>query len=180
MNDSIKVSDKLFKPYLSQEQILARVDEIAAQMNEDLKDKKPLFLCILNGAFVFAADLYRRFNYPSEITFMRLKSYVGTETSGKVNVLYNLMESVEDRTVVVVEDIVESGYTMQALCEKLKGLGAIDVRVAILLQKPKALKVEGLKIDYCCFEIPNDFIVGYGLDYNEAGRNLKDIYVVAE
>lgn len=179
MKDQIQVLDRTFKPYLSQEQILARVDEVAAQLNKDLKDKNPLFLVILNGAFVFAADLYRRFEYPSEITFMRLKSYVGAETSGKVNILYNLYEAVEGRTVVVIEDIVESGYTMQALREKLTGLGAEDVRIAVLLQKPNALKVEDLKVDYCCFEIPNDFIVGYGLDYNEEGRNLPDIYVVS-
>ena len=178
MFDRVQVSDKIFKPYLSQEQILAEVDKVAAKINEDLADKNPMFLCTLNGAFVFAADLYRRFNYKSQITFMRLKSYMGTETTGKVNILYNLYESVEGRTVVVIEDIVESGYTLQALKEKLKGLGAVDVRVAVLLRKPNAIKVKDLHIDYCCFEIPDDFIVGYGLDYNEEGRNLPDIYVV--
>lgn len=180
MFDKVQVSDKIFKPYLSQEQILAAVDKVAEQINQDLGDKNPLFLCTLNGAFVFAADLYRRFKYPSQITFMRLKSYTGTTSSGKVNILHNLYESVEGRTVLVVEDIVESGYTIKALKKKLLGLGAAEVKVAILLRKPNALKVEELHVDYCCFEIPDDFIVGYGLDYNEEGRNLPDIYVVEE
>ena len=178
MSETIKVSDKIFKPYLSQDKILAEVERIAEQMNKDLDGKNPLLICVLNGAFIFAADLYRRLTIPSQITFMRMKSYVGTETTGKVKTISNLLESVVDRTVVIVEDIVDSGYTMQRMIEQLKELGAKDVRVAVLLNNPKARKVEGLNIDYCCLEIPNDFIVGYGLDYNEEGRNLPDIYVV--
>lgn len=178
MSETIKVSDKIFKPYLSQEKILTEVERIAEQMNKDLEGKNPLLICVLNGAFIFAADLYRRLTIPSQITFMRMKSYVGTETTGAVKTISNLLESVVDRTVVIVEDIVDSGYTMQRMIQQLKELGAKDVRVAVLLNKPKARKVEGLNIDYCCLEIPNDFIVGYGLDYNEEGRNLPDIYVV--
>lgn len=178
MSETIKVSDKIFKPYLSQDKILTEVERIAVQMNKDLEGKNPLLICVLNGAFIFAADLYRRLTIPSQITFMRMKSYVGTETTGAVKTISNLLESVVDRTVVIVEDIVDSGYTMQRMIQQLKELGAKDVRVAVLLNKPKARKVEGLNIDYCCLEIPNDFIVGYGLDYNEEGRNLPDIYVV--
>ena len=178
MSETIKVSDKIFKPYLSQEKILTEVERIAEQMNKDLEGKNPLLICVLNGAFIFAADLYRRLTIPSQITFMRMKSYVGTETTGAVKTISNLLESVVDRTVVIVEDIVDSGYTMQRMIQQLKELGAKDVRVAVLLNKPKARKVEGLNIDYCCLEIPNDFIVGYGLDYNEEGRSLPDIYVV--
>lgn len=180
MLDRIQVSDKIFKPYLSQEQILAAVDGVAKQMNEDLSGKNPIFICVLNGAFIFAADLYRRINFPSQMTFMRMKSYEGTSTTGKVKTISSLHESVVGRTVVIVEDIVDSGYTMQRMIAQLKDLGASDVKVAVLLNKPNARKVEGLKVDYCCLEIPNDFIVGYGLDYNEEGRNLPDIYVVAE
>ena len=180
MSETIQVSDRIFKPYLSQEQILAEVARIAKQMNEDLDGKNPLLICVLNGAFIFAADLYRRLTIPSQITFMRMKSYVGTETTGKVKTISNLLESVVDRTVVIVEDIVDSGYTMQRMVQQLRDLGAKEVRVAVLLNKPRARKVEGLNIDYCCLEIPNDFIVGYGLDYNEEGRNLPDIYVVTE
>lgn len=179
MNNSIQVCDKTFRPYLSQEQILAEVKRVANQINEDLAGKDPLFICVLNGAFIFAADLYRNITIPSEITFMRMKSYVGTETTGKVKVISSLHESVVGRTVVIVEDIVDSGYTMKSMIEQLQThLGAADVRVCVLLNKPNARRVEGLNIDYCCLEIPNDFIVGYGLDYNEQGRNLPDIYVV--
>jgi len=180
MQGVIQVSDCKFKPYLSQEQILAEVDRVAAQINHDLADKNPLFICVLNGAFVFAADLYRRITFPSQITFMRMKSYEGTETTGKVKTISNLHESVVDRTVVIVEDIVDSGYTLQRMEKQLVDLGAKDVHIAVLLNKPNARKVEGLNVEYCCLEIPNDFIVGYGLDYNEEGRNLPDIYVVTE
>ncbi|MBQ0057836.1 MAG: hypoxanthine phosphoribosyltransferase [Bacteroidales bacterium] len=182
MEPSVKVSDKTFRPYLSEEQILTEVRRVAARISEDLKDEHPLFVCVLNGAFIFAADLFRMITIPdAEITFIRMKSYVGTETTGKVKTIAGLHESVVDRTVVVVEDIVDSGYTMERLVHQLKDdLGAKDVRVAVLLNKPNARKVDNLKIDYCCLEIPNDFIVGYGLDYNEQGRNLKDIYVVED
>lgn len=174
----MQVSDKEFKPYLSVEKILAEVSRVAVQINQDLKDKNPLFICVLNGAFVFASDLYRRITIPSEITFMRMKSYEGTQTTGKVRTIGSLVESVEGRTVVVVEDICDSGFTLQHMVGQLQELGAKEVRVAVLLNKPNARRVEGLTLDYCCLEIPNDFIVGYGLDYNEQGRNLPDIWVV--
>ena len=180
MHGTIQVSDKLFKPYLSQEQILAAVDKVAEQINRDLADENPIFICVLNGAFIFAADLYRRISFPSQMTFMRMKSYEGTETTRTVKTIASLHESVVDRTVVIVEDIVDSGYTMQRMIAQLQDLGAKTVKVAVLLNKPNARKVDGLNIDYCCLEIPNDFIVGYGLDYNEEGRNLPDIYVVTE
>lgn len=178
MEKEVQVADRRFRLYLTQEQILEAVDRVAVRMNEDLKDKNPIFICVLNGAFVFAADLYRRMTMPSQITFMRLKSYEGTATTGKVTTISSLHESVVDRTVVIVEDIVDSGLTMKRMIAQLKDLGAKEIRVAVLLNKPKARKVENLTIDYTCLEIPNDFIVGYGLDYNEEGRNLPDIYVV--
>lgn len=178
MEKEVQVADRRFRLYLTQEQILEAVDRVAVRMNEDLKDKNPIFICVLNGAFVFAADLYRRMTMPSQITFMRLKSYEGTATTGKVTTISSLHESVVDRTVVIVEDIVDSGLTMKRMIAQLRDLGAKEIRVAVLLNKPKARKVENLTIDYTCLEIPNDFIVGYGLDYNEEGRNLPDIYVV--
>lgn len=180
MNDSIKVLDKTFKPYLSQEKILAEVSRVAAEVTRDMKDvERPLFVCVLNGAFVFASDLFRRVELPgAEITFIRMKSYEGTQTTGKVKAIAGLMESVVDRTVIIVEDIVDSGYTMQRLISQLKDLGAKDVKVCVLLNKPKARRVEGLTLDYVALEIPNDFIIGYGLDYDEQGRGLNDIWVV--
>lgn len=178
--ETIQVFDKTFKPYLSQEKILTEVSRVAGEVSSDLKGvDRPLFVCVLNGAFMFASDLFRRLDLPdAEITFIRMKSYEGTQTTGKVKTIAGLMESVVDRTVVIVEDIVDSGYTMQRLISQLKDLGAKEVKVCILLNKPNARKVENLQIDYTALEIPNDFIVGYGLDYNEQGRNLKDIWVV--
>lgn len=178
--NTIKVLDKTFKPYLSQEKILAEVSRVAAEVSKDLKDvERPLFVCVLNGAFVFASDLFRRVELPTaEITFIRMKSYEGTQTTGKVKAIAGLLESVVDRTVVIVEDIVDSGYTMQRLISQLKDLGAKDVKVCVLLNKPKARRVEGLTLDYVALEIPNDFIIGYGLDYDEQGRGLNDIWVV--
>lgn len=178
--EKIKIGDKFFKPFISAQQIESAVKNVADKMNDDLKDKNPVFICILNGAFMFAADLYRFINIDSQITFMRMKSYEGMSTTGNVKMISGLLEDIKDRTVVVVEDIIDTGYTMQGVIEQLKERGAKDVYVSTLLYKPEALKVKDLQIDYVALEIPNAFIVGYGLDYDELGRNLKDIYVIAE
>lgn len=180
--EKIKVSDRWFRKYLSEEKILTEVSRVAEEINRDLSEvENPIFVSVLNGSFIFASDLFRRITLPeAEITFIRMKSYVGTETTGKVKTIVGLMDSVVDRTVVIVEDIVDSGYTMQRLIAQLKDLGAKEVKVCCLLSKPKALKVQDLKLDYVALEIPNDFIVGYGLDYNEKGRNLPDIWVVTD
>lgn len=175
---TVQVRDKEFRLYLTQEQILEAVGRVAGRINADLADKNPIFVAVLNGAFVFAADLYRRITIPSQITFMRMKSYEGMNTTGRVKTIASLHESMVGRTVVVVEDIVDSGYTMDRMITQLYDLGAAHVYVATLLRKPNACKVPHLHIDYCALEIPNDFIVGYGLDYDEEGRNLPDIYVV--
>ncbi len=177
---TIKVKDKFFKPFISAEEIQQSIERIAKQINEDLAGKNPLFICVLNGAFMFASDLFKVIDIDAEITFMRMKSYEGMSTSGSVKSISGLLESVEGRTVVVVEDIIDTGYTMQGIMDQLSELGASEIKVATLLFKPEALKVKDLQIDYIAREIPNAFIVGYGLDYDEAGRNLKDIYVIAE
>ncbi len=178
--EKIKIGDKIFKPFISAQEIDSAVKKVADKMNEDLKDKNPVFICILNGAFMFAADLYRYINIDSQITFMRMKSYEGMSTTGNVKSISGLLEDVKDRTVVVIEDIIDTGYTMQGIIEQLKEKGAKEVIISTLLFKPEALKVKDLPIDYVALEIPNAFIVGYGLDYDEMGRNLKDIYVIAE
>ncbi len=182
MEKTIKVSDRTFKLYLTADQIQEKVKAVAERINHDLADKDPIFVSVLNGSFIFAADLYRAITIPdTEITFIRLKSYMGTQTTGKVKTISNLIESVVGRTVVVIEDIVDSGYTMAQMIHQLThDLGAAEVYVCCLLSKPNALKVPDLKLDYVAMEIPNDFIVGYGLDYNEKGRNLPDIWVVSE
>lgn len=176
---TIQVKDKHFKPFISAEQINTAICRIAAEINRDLADKNPLFLCVLNGAFMFASDLYKEITIDSEITFMRMKSYEGMSTTGHVKSISGLHEDVTGRTIVVIEDIVDTGYTMKSIISQLEEKGAGEIRIATLLYKPEALKVD-LKLDYVALEIPNAFIVGYGLDYDELGRNLKDIYVIAD
>lgn len=177
--DKIKVRDREFAVSIPEEKIKARVAEIAAQISHDLEGKRPLFLAVLNGSFVFAADLLRGIDTPCEISFVRMASYEGTSSTGDVKQLIGLKENIKDRTVVIVEDIIDSGLTMVHLLDLLKEKQPADIKIAALLVKPGNLKVN-LDIPYCCFEIPNDFIVGYGLDYDGEGRNLPSIYTVTE
>lgn len=177
--ETVQVGDKVFERFLREEIILAQIENIAEQINEDLKDKNPLFVVILNGAMIFASDLYRRITIPSEFTSTRLKSYDGTLTTGTVKTLIPLTEDVAGRTVVVVEDIVDSGRTIERITQQLRDLGAADVRTAILLFKEEACQLKNPPITYCCFTIPDKFVVGYGLDYNEGGRGWRDIYTLA-
>ena len=179
MDTIVQVKDKKFSLYISEETIKNRVKEVAAQIDADLKDKNPLFLVILNGSFVFAADLLRDISFPCEITFVRMSSYQGTSTTGQVKQLLGLNEDVEGRTIVIVEDIIESGYTMQEMLHILKEKNPEKVYITSLFVKPGCLKVP-IHVDYRCFDIENDFIVGYGLDYNQEGRNLPSIYQVIE
>lgn len=177
--DQIKVRDRHFSISIPEAQIAKRVTEIAAQISTDLEGERPLFLAVLNGSFVFAADLLRGITTPCEITFVRMASYEGTASTGEVKELIGLKEDISGRTVVIVEDIIDSGLTMKCLLEQLAAKGPKDIRIAALLVKPGNLKVD-LDIPYCCFEIPNDFIVGYGLDYDGEGRNLRSIYTVTD
>lgn len=177
--ENIKVRDREFAVSIPEEKLKARVAEVAAQISHDLEGKRPLFLAVLNGSFVFAADLLRGIETPCEISFVRMASYEGTSSTGAVKQLIGLKEDIKDRTVVIVEDIIDSGLTMVHLLELLKEKQPADIKIAALLVKPGNLKVE-LDIPYCCFEIPNDFIVGYGLDYDGEGRNLPSIYTVTE
>lgn len=177
--DKIKVRDREFAVSIPEEKIKARVAEIAAQISHDLEGKCPLFLAVLNGSFVFAADLLRGIDTPCEISFVRMASYEGTSSTGDVKQLIGLKEDIKDRTVVIVEDIIDSGLTMVHLLDLLKEKQPAEIKIAALLVKPGNLKVN-LDITYCCFEIPNDFIVGYGLDYDGEGRNLPSIYTVTE
>ena len=177
--DKIKVRDREFAVSIPEEKIKARVAEIAAQISHDLEGKRPLLLAVLNGSFVFAADLLRGIDTPCEISFVRMASYEGTSSTGDVKQLIGLKEDIKDRTVVIVEDIIDSGLTMVHLLDLLKEKQPADIKIAALLVKPGNLKVN-LDIPYCCFEIPNDFIVGYGLDYDGEGRNLPSIYTVTE
>lgn len=174
----VQIHDKLFELYLPYEKIRSVVEKMADQMNIDLKGKNPLFLCILNGSFMFAAELFKRIDLvKSEISFVKLASYNADKTTGEIKQLIGLNENIEGRTVVVLEDIVDTGITINHVGEQLKRLNPREVKIATLLLKPDALQKE-VQLDYIGLEIPNDFIVGYGLDYNGYGRNLLDIYSV--
>ncbi len=174
---NIQIKDKLFSLSMPESDILKAVKAVANQINTDLSGSNPLFICVLNGAFMFASDLMKEISFPCEITFIKLSSYEGLYTSGSVKEIIGLNESVVGRNVVVVEDIVDTGITMERILESLVAKGAKDIHVATFLQKPDALQRD-IKIDYIAMKIPNDFIVGYGLDYDGYGRNLKDIYTV--
>jgi hypoxanthine phosphoribosyltransferase len=174
----VKIHDKTFQLFIPYEKIRATVERMAEKMNNDLNGKKPLFICILNGSFMFAAELFKRIDLiDSEISFVKLASYNGEQTTGMVKQLIGLNEKIEGRTVVVLEDIVDSGITIDNIQDQLKKLKPKKVSVATLLLKPDAL-IKEVELDYVGLEIPNDFIVGYGLDYDGYGRNLNDIYSV--
>ena len=177
--DTIKIKDKNFAISIPEAKILQEVDRLAAQISRDLEGKNPPFLGILNGSFMFAADLFRRITIPAEISFVKLASYEGTNSTGVIKEVIGLSENISGRTVVIVEDIVDTGCTMKNLLEKLGTRSPESIHVCILLLKPEKLKVS-LDWEYVALEIPNDFIVGYGLDYDGYGRNLKDIYTVVD
>jgi len=176
----VKIHDKTFQLFIPYEKIRASVEQMAEKMNKDLADKNPLFICVLNGSFMFAAELFKRIDLiNSEISFVKLASYAGEHTTGNVKQLIGLNEKIEGRTVVVLEDIVDSGITIDNIQDQLKNLKPKEVSVATLLLKPDAL-IKEVELDYVGLEIPNDFIVGYGLDYDGYGRNLIDIYSVVK
>lgn len=174
---SVKIKDKVFNLSIPEETIIGQVKRVAAEINRDLADSNPIFLCVLNGAFMFAGDLMKHVNIPSEISFVKLSSYSGTESTGRVKQLIGLSDTLRGRTVVVVEDIVDTGLTMLRLLDLIREHEPKEVRICSLLVKPDKLKVD-LRIDYVAMEIPNEFIVGYGLDYDGQGRNLSAIYTV--
>jgi len=178
--DKITLHDKRFRICTTAEQIDQAVGNVANKLNEDLKNvDTPIFLSVLNGSFMFTADLMRKIKVTSDVVFIKLASYDGTSSTGKVKQIMGLTKSVEGRTVIIVEDIVETGNTIEEMYRILKDAGAAEIKVCTLLLKPDAYKKE-IKIDYAALQIPNDFIVGYGLDYNQLGRQYKDIYVLDE
>ena len=174
---TIQIKDKSFTTFITEDKILKEVSRVADEINRDLAETEPLFLSVLNGSFMFTADLMKRINIPCEISFVKLASYQGTSSTGKIKELVGLNENIEGRTVVIVEDIVDTGFTMKGLVETLRSKNPKDIRIATLLVKPDKLQVK-LDIDYVAMNIPNDFIVGYGLDYDGKGRNYRDIYTV--
>lgn len=175
----VKILDKEFSIYLSEEKILSKVKEVAEKINEDLAGEEPIFMGILNGSFMFASDLYKDITLDSQITFLKLASYDGTNSTGKIKRLIGINEDIKDKTVVVIEDIVDTGNTLESIIKQLRGYEPKEIKLVTLLYKPEAY-TKDFKIDYKCFDIPNDFIVGYGLDYDGFGRNLRSIYKIIE
>jgi len=175
--DIVQIKDKRFGLTISEKEILNAIESVAQRINADLQDKNPLFICVLNGAFMFAADLMKFVTIPSEVTFVKLSSYEGLMSTGKVKEVFGLTENLSGRTVVIVEDIIDTGKTMANLIESLGSKNVAEVYVATLLFKPEALE-HTVPLDYVAIEIPNDFIVGYGLDYDGYGRNLRAIYTL--
>ena len=175
----IKIKDLTFKTFIPEKEILQHVKAVAEEINRDLAGKNPLFLAVLNGSFVFAADLLRYITIPCEISFVKLASYQGTISTGEVKEVIGLNEDISGRTVVIVEDIVDTGQTMKRMLETLGTRNPGSLPICTLLLKPEKLQVP-LNIEYVAMEIPNDFIVGYGLDYDQQGRQLRDIYTVVE
>ena len=175
----IRIKDEQFKTFITEEQILKEVARVGEEINRDLADANPLFVSVLNGSFMFTADLMKHVSVPCEISFVKLASYAGTSSTGKVKELVGLNDDITGRTIVIVEDIIDTGLTMERLIETLKARNPKEIRIATLLVKPDKLKVD-LDINYIAMSIPNDFIVGYGLDYDGLGRNYRDIYTVIE
>ena len=174
-----KVHDKEFEIYIPNDEIQRVISEMAKKINKDLAGKDVIFLGILNGAFMFASDLFREITLDSQISFLKLASYAGTSSTGTVKRLIGINEDIFNKTVVILEDIVDTGVTLDNIIKQLKGYEPAEILVATMLFKPDAY-TKDLMLDYVGLEIPNDFILGYGLDYEGYGRNLSDLYKVIE
>lgn len=175
--DQVKVLDKTFRQSIPHDQIMENVARMAANLDRDLSGTNPLFISILNGSFIFAADLFKMIQMPCTISFVKMTSYAGDESTGTVKELIGLDEDVRGKDLVIVEDIIDTGLTMEVLLNQLRQREPASIRIATLLFKPDAFQ-GSYTIDYVGLRIPNDFIVGYGLDYNGHGRNLKNIYTL--
>jgi hypoxanthine phosphoribosyltransferase len=175
----IKLIDKVFETSITEAEIQERVKAVADRINKDMADKNPILLAVLNGSFMFAADLMRMLTIPCEISFVKLASYQGTTSTGTIKEVIGINEDLSGRTVIIVEDIVESGLTIKRMIETIGTRAPKSIHICTLLIKPERLTVP-LNVEYAAIEIPNDFIVGYGLDYNQQGRNLRDIYTLVE
>ena len=171
----VRVHDKKFELFIGEDTIQQEVTRIAGEMNRDLAEKDPIFLGILNGAFMFASDLYKQLDFPCQITFLKLASYSLARSAGTVKQLIGINRDLKDRVVVVLEDIVDTGVTLDTIIRQLSGYLPAEIRVATFLHKPDAM-VKEVRLDYIGLRIPNDFILGYGLDYDGYGRNYKEIY----
>ena len=173
--ETITILDKQFVPYLSAEDIQEKVATLAKQFNEEYANKKPLFLSILNGSFLFTADLFKKLTIDAEVCFVKLASYKGVSSTGNVITAIGLDTNLKDRHVIILEDIIDTGKTLHHFLPQLQSLQVASLKIAVLLNKTEALAYP-VKVDYACFDIPNKFVVGYGLDYDGLGRNYDAIY----
>ena len=171
----MKVHDKYFVPFLSEEELAQEVNNLADQLNVDYKDKRPLFISILNGSFIFSSDLFKKLTIEAEICFIKLASYKGTKSSGQVITAIGLDIDIKGRHIVILEDIIDTGKTMNQFLPQIYNQQPASVKIAVLLHKPEAT-VFPINIDYICFAIPNKFVLGYGLDYDGLGRNIASLY----
>lgn len=177
MEKLVRLNDRTFRLYKSETEILSAIREVANKINDDYIGKRPLLIPILNGSFMFASDLLKELKLDCELSFVKAVSYTGTESTGKLATLIGLNQNIEGRHIIIVEDIVDTGHTLAKILPTLRELNPASLKVASLLLKPLALQTP-VEIDYVGMEIPNEFIVGYGLDYDGLGRNLRDIYQV--
>lgn len=175
----IRLHDKTFELFISAKEINLAVEKLAHKMNTDMAGKNPLFISVLNGAFMFTSDLMKKLDFDCNLTFLKLSSYEGTASTGSVKKLIGLNESLKGRTVIIVEDIVDTGITLEHIMNQISALHPAEIKIATFLLKPDAFHGK-FRPEYIGIEVPNDFIVGYGLDYNELGRNLEDIYVLVK
>ena len=173
----VTLKDKTFELSIPYGKILETIEALARKINSDFEGKEPLFLVILNGSFMFSADLLKNISLNCQVSFVKLSSYEGTQTTHNVKKLIGLNEEIRDKSVIILEDIIDTGITMEKLLEEINSFHPAEISIATLLFKPAALQKK-IDIDYVGIEIPNDFIVGYGLDYDGLGRNLKDIYKI--
>jgi hypoxanthine phosphoribosyltransferase len=171
----MKIKNLEFGEFINESAILNKIQALAEQLNSDYQDRTPIFLPVLNGSFMFAADLLKNIAVPSRVSFVKVSSYSGTATTGQIKTLIGLDESLFNQDVLIVEDIVDTGLTLQKIIDELKSLGVKSVEVVALLRK-KPAREKGIHVKYVGFDIENEFVLGYGLDYDGLGRNLKDIY----
>ncbi|TDH27869.1 hypoxanthine phosphoribosyltransferase [Segetibacter sp. 3557_3] len=175
----VKFHDKYFVPYISSAEIQEKVVELARRLNEDYKGKRPLFISVLNGSFMFTADLFKYLTIEAEVCFIKLASYKGTKSSGQILTAIGLDTDINNRDIVILEDIIDTGKTMTEFLRQINHQQPTSLKIAVLLHKPTATAYP-LTIDYTCFSIPDKFVVGYGLDYDGLGRNLSQLYQLDE
>ena len=172
-----RLKDKSFQLFIDSKELNDSIESLSNKINQDYSDREPIFLCVLNGAFVFAAELIKRFNHECQVSFVKLSSYQGVQSSGTINSLIGLNEDIKGKDVIIVEDIVDTGQTIANIVENILNKNPRSIEVATLLYKPKSYQKQ-IPIKYRAIEIGNDFIVGFGLDYNGLGRNLEEIYII--